>query len=227
MVLAAGSGRRLGAGNKALLRLGGEPLLAYSLRSLAAAPSIAEIVLVMPPEDVQALHREYRRQPADFGVDTVVDGGSERWLSSRSGCLAANPLCPFLLVHDAARPFLSVELVEAVSQAARREGCALAAEPLADTLKRDDGTGRVALTVPRAGLWRAQTPQAARREVLLEAFRAWSAPTAPTDEAMLLEALSLRPALVPAPASNFKITTGADWDLAQALVRQWSTAARD
>ncbi|TAH34547.1 MAG: 2-C-methyl-D-erythritol 4-phosphate cytidylyltransferase [Planctomycetota bacterium] len=225
VVLAAGSGRRLGGGNKALLLLGGEPLLAHSLRALAAAPSVAEITLVLPAADLRALQERYGVDVAALGATRVVDGGPERWLSSRNGCAAADALLPYLLVHDAARPLVQPELVEAVLAGARRAGAALAAEPLDDTLKLADADSRVLRTLPRSGLWRAQTPQAFRRELLLQGFAAWSERTPPTDECMLVEALGARPVLVPAPSSNCKVTRAADVELAEALLLQRRSAA--
>ncbi len=225
IVLAAGRGRRLGRGNKALLELGGEPLLARSLRAAREAAAVAEVVLVMMPEDVAALEQRWRCSPAQLGADRVVSGGEERWLSSRAGCQAADPGLPLLLVHDAARALVRAELFDAVAAAARERGAALAAAPVADTLKRAGGDGAVAATVDRDGLWAAQTPQGGRRDWLLEAFARWQPGDGlPTDEAMLLEAAGHPPALVPAPTDNAKITTAADLALAEALLQSRARA---
>ncbi|MBC8330097.1 MAG: 2-C-methyl-D-erythritol 4-phosphate cytidylyltransferase [Planctomycetes bacterium] len=108
---------------------------------------------------------------------------------------------------------------DAVAAAVRQRGAALAAAPVADTLKRAAADGTVAETVPREALWSAQTPQGARRDWLLEAFLRWDpALGLPTDEAMLLEAAGHPPALVPSPTDNIKITTAADLELARALL---------
>lgn len=219
VLLAAGSGRRAGGRNKALLPLAGEPLLAHSLRALAAAPSVVEVVLVLPPADHEALAAEWAFRPEENGATRVVSGGAERWLSSQAGCRAAAPELPLLLVHDAARPLVTPPLVEAVLAAARQHGAALAAVPLADTLKEADAGGRVRRTLPREGLWRAQTPQAARRELLLAAFSAWpDAAPPPTDEAALLEAVGEHPVLVAGPPENFKVTVREDLLLAEAVL---------
>ncbi len=217
VVLAAGRGRRLGRGNKALLELGGQPVLAWSLRALAACPSVAALVVVMAEEDEAAFRAAFGPLEA-LGVTATVPGGAERWESSRAGCRAAPAGLPLLLVHDAARPFVETGLAEAVLEAARAEGAALAAEPLADTLKEafEGAPPRVRRTLPRAGLWRAQTPQAFARELLLAAFEGAAGGT-PTDEASLVEALGHAPVLVPAPSTNLKITTPADLALAGAL----------
>jgi 2-C-methyl-D-erythritol 4-phosphate cytidylyltransferase len=220
VVVAAGQGRRMGGQNKALLELAGEPVLAHVLRSLRDAECCREIIVVMNSLDVEALESMGFGSPSTLGADKVVAGGAERWLSSRSGCLASSEQSAVVLVHDCARALIAPQTVDAVARAAREHGAALAAEPLADTLKREAPGGCVAETLPREGLWRAQTPQGARRDILLRAFELWqeSNSTLPTDEAMLLEAAGYAPLLVPSPASNFKLTALDDLALARAIL---------
>lgn len=220
VVVAAGQGRRMGGQNKALLELAGEPVLVHVLRSLRQALCCREIVVVMNSLDVEALQAKGYGSPSELGADKLVAGGAERWLSSRSGCLASSEQSDVVLVHDCARALITPQTVDAVARAAREQGAALAAEPLADTLKREAPGGTVAETVPREGLWRAQTPQGARRDILLRAFALWqeSSSALPTDEAMLLEAAGYAPILVPAPASNFKLTSPNDLALACAVL---------
>lgn len=221
VLVAAGQGRRMGGMNKALLRLGGRPVLEYSLQTLRKSPSIGRIVLVMNDFDVERLAAEWHTDPASMGVDEVVAGGEERWLSSQNGCMAAGSDLPYLLVHDAARPLLQAKDLEAVLSAARKSGAALAAEPLADTLKQSCADTRVKSTVPRQGLWRAQTPQVAKTEWMRLAFESWDTTTdgLPTDESMMLENIGHPPELVPCQGPNFKITLPRDLLLAEALMR--------
>ena len=224
VLLAAGLGNRLGRGNKALIELHGEPLLAWSLRAIQACVRVQQIVLVMDTPSLQKLESQWDLTPNKLSVDKVVDGGAERWLSSRNGCLATDPNCKLVFVHDTARALLETETVSEVLNFAHESGSALAAEPLADTLKRMGPEHRVVETVARESMWRAQTPQAAKRELMLEAFHAWPADgSAPTDEAMLLEAAGHHPVLVPSPSSNFKITTESDLELAQNILAARNT----
>jgi len=220
VLVAAGLGRRMGGVNKALLNLRGRPVLDYSLQTLLASPSIGRIVLVMNEVDLQRLAAEWHRNPAEMKVDVVVSGGAERWLSSQNGCLAAGKEHPYLLVHDAARPLLQAADLEAVLEAARKTGAALAAEPLADTLKQSCSDTRVQATVPREGLWRAQTPQVAKAEWMLQAFADWDPAVdgLPTDESMMLEKIGHPVELVPCQGPNFKITLPRDLLLAEALM---------
>ena len=118
----------------------------------------------------------------------------------------------FVLVHDAARPFVEPALVAAVLDATRRHGAAIPAVSARDTIKRDDGQGFVVETLDRGSLRLAQTPQGARRDWLLPALRLAVASGAEvTDEAQALERAGHRVALIPGDASNVKITTPADW----------------
>lgn len=219
VVVAAGQGRRMGGHNKALLALGDEPVLARVLRTMRAASCAREVVVVMNEHDVERLAEEWQTTPQALGADQIAPGGAERWLSARAGCLATDPASEVVLVHDAARALVEADTIDAVARAARQHGAALAAEALADTLKKEAPGGTVEATLPREGLWRAQTPQGARRAVMLAAFEAWPADgPLPTDEAMLLEAHGVAPMLVPGSARNFKLTTPDDLALARALL---------
>lgn len=220
VLLAAGSGRRLGGAPKALLPLAGRPLLAWSLEALRAAPSVREVVLVLRPGDEAEFRERWPAEAAALAATRIAAGGGERWESCRAGVAAADPALGLVLVHDAARPLLRTEEAERVAAAAREHGAALLAEPLADTLKEADERGRARRTLPRARLWRALTPQAARREWLLEAQARWDAARdgLPTDESALLEAAGRAPALVPARAPNPKITWPQDLAAAEALL---------
>jgi len=227
VLLAAGSGERLGKGNKALLPLGGLPLVSHALQALKESQSVNELILVMNPEDQDAFAAQWSSSLASLEVDHIVPGGDHRWLSSHLGCLASNQENSLLLVHDAARALVTPKTIDAVCAAARRMGCAIAAEPLADTLKKASPQRTVAATIPRDELWCAQTPQAAQRDLLLQAFAHWATDhkdTLPTDEAMLLEATGHQPALVPSPSTNFKITTTEDLRLAEALLTSSATS---
>lgn len=221
VVVAAGSVRRMGGTNKALLPLSGKPVLSHVLDRLRASSSVATLTVVMNPADCEALEERWQTTPQRLGADRIVGGGTERWLSSRNGCTAAAGDAPLLLVHDAARALTAPSTIDAVTAAAREQGAAIAACPLGDTLKRAAQGGRIAATIPREGLWCAQTPQVFRSALLLEAFTAWQARCdIPTDEAMMVEALGHAVQLVPAPTTNFKLTTPPDLALAEALLAQ-------
>lgn len=180
-------------------------MLEWSVSALRASPSVGEIVVALPAE---------ARAPAG----TVgVEGGRERSLSVRAA-LAAGRGDP-VLVCDAARPLLSVELVEAVLAGLEGADAAIAAAPVADTVKQAGDDGVVIRTLDRSALWAVQTPQAFRRATL---ERALAQPdevlAAATDDASLVEDLGGTVRIVAAPHANPKVTTSLDLALAEKLL---------
>lgn len=214
LVVAAGSGRRLGAGGpKALVECAGRPLLAWSLDALLAAPDVAEVVVALPAGADPA-------GVVPVGV-RVVTGGAERSLSVRAALAAAGEGPELVLVHDAARPLLTAQLITACIAAAAAPGVegAIAAAPVADTIKEAGGDGVVQRTLNRSRLWAAQTPQVFRRAALHAALaQDDSVLAAATDDASLVEARGGTVVIVPAAAENLKVTTPADLERAAALL---------
>ncbi|HXD59801.1 MAG TPA: 2-C-methyl-D-erythritol 4-phosphate cytidylyltransferase [Thermoleophilaceae bacterium] len=202
---AAGSGERLGgSGPKAFALCGGRPLLDWSLDVLE---SVCDRVVVAVPAGYED------------GVDRVV-GGTSRSASVRAA-LAAAPEAGVAVVHDAARPLVSRELVERCI-AALSDGFAgaVAAAPVSDTIKEAGPDRRVVRTLERSKLWAIQTPQVFRADVLR---RALDVPdevlAAATDDASLVEAAGGSVCVVEAPADNLKVTRPLDLELAEALLR--------
>jgi 2-C-methyl-D-erythritol 4-phosphate cytidylyltransferase len=209
LILAAGRGERLGAGTpKALVELGGRPLLQWSVDALRGVRSIEQIVVALPPG-------------ASAPAGTIgVPGGAVRSESVRNALAAAGPGDP-VLVHDAARPLATAELAERVIEAALREGVdgAIAAAPLTDTVKRVDEGRAVLETIDRTGLWAVQTPQVFRRAALERALDVPDDVLAQaTDDAWLVERAGGRVLVVEAPRENLKVTTPLDLALAEMLI---------
>jgi 2-C-methyl-D-erythritol 4-phosphate cytidylyltransferase/2-C-methyl-D-erythritol 2,4-cyclodiphosphate synthase len=215
IVAAAGAGLRAGVA-KQWLALGGETVLRRSARLLAGCDLVDDLVVVVPPGE------EARGQAELAGLGKgarAVAGGAARADSVRNG-LAALPGCAVVLVHDAARPFATPDLVRRVAEAASAGGAALAAVQVTDTVKRAAGEAapRVAETLDRSALWLAQTPQGFRRDLLLRGYAAAGAgASAATDECALVERLGAPVTLVPGEAGNFKLTTPDDVARARAL----------
>ncbi len=211
IVAAAGSGERLGAGGpKAFVEVGGRRLIDWSLAALDAAGSIGSVVVARPPGSDEEL-------PSSV---TSTDGGTTR--AESVAAALARVETELVLIHDAARPLVTSELIEAVIDALRTNPAVdgvIAAAPLTDTIKRVEGKAIVA-TEDRAALWAAQTPQAFRTAALREAIAAAGAEAATaTDEAALIEWAGGVVAVEPAPASNLKVTTREDLRLAELLLR--------
>jgi 2-C-methyl-D-erythritol 4-phosphate cytidylyltransferase len=206
LIVAAGRGERLGSdGPKAFVRLGGRPMIEWSIEALAA---VCEQVVVALPPGVHA--------PAGT---LGVPGGAERSLSVRAALAAS--LGEPVLVHDAARPLVTPELAQACldALAARDLDAAIAAAPVTDTIKEAGADQLVRRTLDRSRLWAIQTPQAFRREAL---ERALAQPddvvAAATDDAALVEALGGSVGIVEAAQENLKVTTPLDLALAERLL---------
>jgi 2-C-methyl-D-erythritol 4-phosphate cytidylyltransferase len=217
IVVAAGRGERMGAERpKAFLELGGEPLLLRAARAFEAAPSVGTIVAVVPELEI-AVARE--RLAALQKLLAVVAGGERRQDSVLAGLRQVPAdFDGVVLVHDAARPLVDVELIEAVAQQAAATGAALPVLPLVDTVKRVRG-GRVVETLDRAELGGAQTPQGFRFALLREACEAaLRAGVALTDEAMAVERLGHPVFAVPGSKRNRKITSPDDLAWAESVV---------
>jgi 2-C-methyl-D-erythritol 4-phosphate cytidylyltransferase len=218
ILVAAGRGERMGAGRpKAFLSLGGQTLLERSARALGAAPSVSGVVAVVPPETIEEASGlvEGLAKPCQ-----VVAGGARRQDSVQAG-LAALPtgFAGLVLVHDAARPLVSVEVVEAVVRGAREHGAAIPVVPVADTIK-EVGDGRVLSTVDRERLAAAQTPQGFRLDVLSRAYTsAFADGVTVTDESMAVERLGLPVACVPGAPRNRKLTTAEDMAWAERVLQ--------
>ncbi|WP_295801961.1 2-C-methyl-D-erythritol 4-phosphate cytidylyltransferase [uncultured Microbulbifer sp.] len=221
IVPAAGSGKRMGADKpKQYLPLLGQPLIAHTLQNILSWPGLAGIVVAIAAND-----RDFATlvEAANPRVHTVT-GGAERadsvlaaldYLSTQAAPETS------VLVHDAARPLVSVDDIRALAAA---DPMALLAQPASDTVKRAAQSGDkscVTETLPREQIWLAQTPQKAPLETLRQCLQQGlkANPTAITDEASALELAGFKPQLVPACRSNFKVTHPADLVLAEALLQ--------
>ncbi len=198
ILVAAGSGQRFGAGRpKQFHHCAGKPVVRWAAERLATVAT-----LLQPVGDADALGEALAGLPHL----AVVPGGGTRQDSVRAGLEALAPLAPdVVLIHDAARPFLPADTVPALLAALERHPGAIPAVPVADTLKRG-ADGLAGATVPRDGLFRAQTPQAFRFPVILELHRRQAGENNATDDAALLEREGLVVALVPGHENNIKIT---------------------
>ena len=218
IIVAAGSGERLGASlPKAMVRVAGRPLVAWCAIALSAARGVDALVIVSPPGEEKAI-------AAAIGdvvrVHAIVPGGATRQRSVAAGIAALPTDVDAILVHDAARPLVTPAMVECVlAELAVHDG-AIAAAPVADTLKREGAGGMIAETIDRVGLWGAQTPQAFRAEVIRRMFAEadlMELDTA-TDCAGMAERRGVRVALVNPQSPNPKVTVAADLALVEALL---------
>lgn len=221
IVVAAGSGARLGAAlPKALIEIAGAPLVTWSLRAFAACARVQMVVVAAPAGHESAIRAAV---PPELAASVaVVTGGASRQRSVAAALAVLPSEVTVVLVHDAARPLVTADLCDAVVAALDGVDGAIAASPVADTLKRSDGDGLIMATVDRADLWAAQTPQGFHAPILRAAFAAaddHELDTA-TDCASMVEARGGRVRLVPAGAPNLKVTVPADAVIVEALLRR-------
>lgn len=214
LIPAAGVGARMGATSpKQYLKIGGKPMLRHTLDAFLSSELIAHTFVVVSPDDpyIDAV-------APNHGVTILRCGGASRMESVRNGlAVLASTLsrADWVLVHDAARPGLTAELIEKlITGTGDHPAGGLLALPVVDTVKRGID-GEAAGTVPRSGLWLAQTPQMFRYELLRDALAAATDPDSITDDASAVEALGLSPKLVEGHPRNLKVTLPDDIRIAE------------
>lgn len=226
IVPAAGAGVRMEADRPKQFRpLGDRPLLVHTLQRLSDSPLIETVVVVVPADWVAKARSELIEPYGLAKVGAVVAGGAERQDSVAAGLEALGPEVDLVVVHDGVRPFVTEAMIADVVEAARATGAAVAAIPVAETVKRV-ADGAVVETVSRDGLYRVQTPQAFRREVLAEALeRARAEGVVGTDEAALVERFGRPVRVVAGSAVNLKVTSPEDWSLAESILSSLGRSA--
>jgi 2-C-methyl-D-erythritol 4-phosphate cytidylyltransferase len=217
VIVAGGSGSRVGSRELKQFRwVAGKPMLLHSIHAFQARDDVSMVVVVLP--------RAFAGDPPPWIFQSDLErlllsvGGAERMDSVRNGLEDLPPECDYVVVHDAARPLVSAQLIDRVVVEARRGHGAIAALPVVDTIKEVDDEGRIIRTVDRTRLWRAQTPQAFPRDLLERAhIEARERQIIATDDAALFEALGYPVQVVRGSERAMKITDEADFGRANAL----------
>ena len=225
LVPAAGAGRRLGGRRKQLRLLGGAPVVVQTLRTFDRCAAVDHLVVAGPPAHGEGL-RDTLEAASLRKLYAVVEGGASRQASVRHALEAVPESAEVILVHDAVRPFIAADRIRTVVAATRKQGAAALAIPVRDTLRRGKSS-YFTETVDRRGCFQMQTPQGFRRAWLEEACARASSRTAPaTDDVALVQANGHDVRIVEGDHRNFKITTPADWQMAQALWPAWTEHRR-
>lgn len=215
--------------SKQFTELGGTPILIHTLRKFAASPPVSEIFVALRKDEIPVFRERLEKEGRDILQKRVelVEGGQHRQ-HSVANALAKVTAQPgdIILVHDAVRPFVTLDIIDEVIQAATKHGAAIAGMPAVDTVKQVDRTADGALitaTMPRERMVMAQTPQGFRYQILKNAFdEAQADGFIGTDEASLVERSGKEVAVVMGSARNLKITTPADMELAEFYLRHHS-----
>jgi 2-C-methyl-D-erythritol 4-phosphate cytidylyltransferase len=212
IIPAAGSGTRMGGTRKAFLELQGKPLLQYCLESFFQVDVVTRIVVALSADDADS-------PPSWLKHDrvSIVRGGSQRAESVRAGLDALPDDIDVVVVHDAARPLVTPEMIRSVIDLAASGTSAIVALPVTDTLHEVDDVG-IVTTVDRSRFWRAQTPQAFPREALELGYARVEDFALATDEAGLVASAGFTVKVIPGAAWNIKITTPEDVVLAEAAL---------
>jgi 2-C-methyl-D-erythritol 4-phosphate cytidylyltransferase len=218
VVVAAGRSQRMGF-DKLLTPLSGRPLLLHTLERIIKTELPSEIILVIRPDSDDEMKAVIAPLEGKGNI-RLVHGGAQRQDSVQAGLEAVSDSSDFVMVHDAARPFVTRELVDVVLAAAKLSDAAVCGSPCSDSLKEVAEDGLVTRTVDRSKLWTVQTPQIFRTSLLREAYKAALASgDIFTDDTAVVEKMGHPVRIVLYNGINLKVTTPADWKLADAYLR--------
>jgi len=223
IILAAGSGRRLGAKvGKPLVKIGNRPAIIYSLSTFDKHPDIDEIILVLNAKNqaqiIKAIKKYHFKKLSFF-----VIGGKRRQDSVYNGLGKISKKNNWVLIHDSARPFISSKFITKVILAAKKTGAAILAVPVKATIKSIKAGLVVDKTVDRSNLWEIQTPQVFKKDLIIKAYKRFSKDNV-TDDATLVERLGKKVKVVQGSYENIKITTNEDLLIAQAIAKRFKHA---
>ncbi len=217
---AAGSSTRMGGGvNKNLLKLAGEPILVRTLKTFSQVERIKFLIVAVAEHEVETVEK-LLSATENLKSWRVTIGGSERQYSIANGLKLLPDDAEIILVHDAARPLISVQTINDVIDTVEKFGGAIAAVPAKDTIKIVGADKFVRFTPPRRELVAVQTPQGFRRDLLLRAYdKAAEENFLGTDDSSLVERLGVRIKVVTSSYENIKVTTPEDIHVAETILR--------
>jgi 2-C-methyl-D-erythritol 4-phosphate cytidylyltransferase len=194
----------------------GKPVWQHSAQLFAEHPRVGQIIMAISPEDKELVQEKYSGNLSMLGVEIVL-GGDERYHSIRNALERVRSDIQYIGVHDAARPCLTKSSLDAVIAAADRTGAAILASPIRGTVKRCNNKDQISETVPREGLWEAQTPQLFRANILKSAYAKMKGK--PTDDSQVVEQSGVAVVCVEGPETNIKITTKEDLKIAESFLK--------
>ena len=216
VIVAAGTSQRMTGVNKLFASLNRKPVLAWPVDTCQKHRSVRQIVLVLNHEDLARGDRLTKEK--EWSKVTLCRGGTRRQDSVKEGLRQLKD-CDWVMIHDGARPFLTVNLIEDGLKAACRFGAAVAAVPVKDTIKLADTSNLIKETPERKRLWAAQTPQIFELGIITRAYE--NLTTEVTDDSAAVERLGYKVTLYMGNYENIKVTTPEDLALARMIAREW------
>jgi 2-C-methyl-D-erythritol 4-phosphate cytidylyltransferase len=224
IIAAGGIGKRMGASRpKQYIELSGRPIICRTLDRFRELKDIDELIVVVPADYVNSFKSDIIDRYNYPQAWKNAAGGLHRQDSVRNGFDLVSKDCNVVLVHDGVRPFISARLIEKSIETAFKEGAAIVAAPVKETIKKAGRDRLISGTVDRQGLWGAQTPQAFRYEILKKAMEtAYRDNFYGTDEASIVERIGVRVKIVEGDYKNIKITTPDDILVAEAIVKTFN-----
>ena len=214
IIVAAGSSQRMSNVDKIFAPLGGKSLLAWSVDTCQECSLIGQIVLVLNDKDLELGQK--LKEERGWSKVTLCLGGARRQDSVKEGLHKLKD-CHWVMIHDGARPFLTLDLIENGLKTARGTGAAVAAVPVKDTIKLADSNGLIRETLQRDKLWAVQTPQIFTFDIIAQAYKELTAEV--TDDAAAVEQIGCEVKLYMGAYNNIKVTTPDDLALAQIIAQ--------
>lgn len=227
IVLAAGAGKRFGGDvKKPFAQLDGRPVFLRSIELFISRDDVCQTLLAVAPDDYDVVKEKFAANLMFMNI-RLVKGGAERFQSVRAALEHVDPAADMVCVHDAVRPCVAENWIDALFTEAGKTGAAILAAPLTATIKRVSRANVIDETVPREGLFEGQTPQVFRRQLLVDAYARLPAGLQPTDDAQVVERTGHPVSVVVSDRRNIKITTASDMTLASAILKGMTRRPKD
>jgi len=222
LIAAAGKGRRMNSRiSKPFIPVSGKPILAYTIDKFEKCKSIDKIYLIVNPEEKEICHKNIILKYNFSKVQELVDGGDTRQDSIYNGLKALDRDTDIVVIHDGARPLVEENIIQNSIEKAQKYGAAIAAIPIKDTVKKSDNNFYISKTLNREEIWRAQTPQTFKYDIILPAYhQAYKDKYLATDDAAIVEKYGHKVKLIIGPEENIKITTPFDLIVAEVFLKK-------
>jgi 2-C-methyl-D-erythritol 4-phosphate cytidylyltransferase len=225
VIPAAGAGERFGGKiKKPFAQIDNRPIFIRSIELFVNRPDVCQVLLTVAPEDYEVVKDKYAANLMFMNIK-LVKGGTERYESVRQALPQLDDTAELVCIHDAVRPCVLESWIDQVFKQAAETGAAILAAPLSGTIKRVKDK-KIEETVPREGLYEAQTPQVFRKDLLVKGYADLPDDFRPTDDAQVVERAGQPIAIVPSDARNLKITTPGDLALAGAILKDMARRGR-